>query len=246
MLTVVAVLALVQSLFGVGMLLFGTPILLMMDFAFRDALCLLLPASLTISLLQLIIDRGVDRYSIGKFFLSAGPFLVIGLFVSLAGLMKVKVDLIVAALLMASSLLRLSPRLGQFVKALMDRNEHGALAVIGLVHGMTNMGGSLLAIYAATRFGEKIAIRQNIALGYAVFAATQLLTLLLTYPQGFHGWLAYATVAGAVFLVVGRATFKGLSHRSFQGLMCVFMMICAVLLITKSLHPEIFNMRILS
>ena len=169
----------------------------------------------------------------------AGPLLPISLFVNLADLMKLKVDLIVAALLMVSTLLRLPPRLSQFIKALIDRSERGAQSVIGLV-GMTSMGGSLLSIYAATWLDEKTVIRQNIVLGYAVFAATQVVTLLLTCLQGFDGWWIGAAVVGTVFLVVGRATFKGMIHR-YQVLLSMFMVICAALLIAKSPHPEIFN-----
>jgi hypothetical protein len=42
------------------------------------------------------------------------------------------------------------------------------------------MGGSLLSVYTAMRYSEKHAIRKNVALGYAIFAATQLIVLSLT------------------------------------------------------------------
>ena len=43
-----------QSLFGVGLLLFGTPIFLLLGNNFESTLILILPVSITISLLQLI------------------------------------------------------------------------------------------------------------------------------------------------------------------------------------------------
>ena len=46
----------IQSLFGVGVLLFGTPILLVLGYDFITALTILLPISLTINLLQVSKD----------------------------------------------------------------------------------------------------------------------------------------------------------------------------------------------
>ena len=45
----ILVLALLQSLFGVGILLFGTPILLIMGYEYQEALMYLLPASAALS-----------------------------------------------------------------------------------------------------------------------------------------------------------------------------------------------------
>ena len=49
---VVVVFATVQSLFGVGLLVFGTPTLLLLGYSFESTIAVLLPASITISFLQ--------------------------------------------------------------------------------------------------------------------------------------------------------------------------------------------------
>ena len=48
-----------QSLFGVGLLLFGTPIFLLLGNNFESTLILILPVSITISLLQLLYHKGI-------------------------------------------------------------------------------------------------------------------------------------------------------------------------------------------
>jgi len=53
---VVAVLAVVQSVFGMGLLVFGTPTLLLIGLNFSEALGWLLPASIAISTIQTIAD----------------------------------------------------------------------------------------------------------------------------------------------------------------------------------------------
>ena len=49
---VIAVLSVVQSVFGMGVLIFGTPTLLLLGYDFTEAICMLVPASFVISLLQ--------------------------------------------------------------------------------------------------------------------------------------------------------------------------------------------------
>ena len=44
----------VQSIFGVGLLLFGTPTLLLLGYPYADTLWILVPASVTISIVQVI------------------------------------------------------------------------------------------------------------------------------------------------------------------------------------------------
>jgi uncharacterized membrane protein YfcA len=51
---IVAVSSAIQSMFGAGILLFGTPLLLLFGYEFVDILIVLLPISLAINLLQIV------------------------------------------------------------------------------------------------------------------------------------------------------------------------------------------------
>ena len=53
---IIAVFSIVQSIFGVGLLLFGTPTLLLLGYSYSETLWLLLPCSVTISLIQVVND----------------------------------------------------------------------------------------------------------------------------------------------------------------------------------------------
>ena len=54
--TIIAIFSVVQSIFGVGLLLFGTPTLLLLGYSYSETLWLLLPCSVTISLIQVVND----------------------------------------------------------------------------------------------------------------------------------------------------------------------------------------------
>ena len=53
--------SIVQSLFGMGLLVFGTPTLLLLGFDFYQTLATLLPASIIISCLQLMENPTIER-----------------------------------------------------------------------------------------------------------------------------------------------------------------------------------------
>lgn len=56
--------SILQSLFGVGVLLFGTPILLLFGYTFFEILQILLPVSISINLMQIIKDYKNINYEV--------------------------------------------------------------------------------------------------------------------------------------------------------------------------------------
>lgn len=231
---VVAGLALVQSWFGVGLLLLGTPLLLIQGLSFPAALWVLLPASLTVSGCQLWLDRRIDERSLRGIALAAVPALAVGMVISLVSPFKLELGVAIAAMLVVAVGLRISPALAGRVRLVARRHELAFLGLIGLVHGLTNMGGSLLLDYAASRHVDKYKMRQQVALGYVVFVVVQLAGLvLLTGWPGSVAPLGYAALAGAVFLLVGRRTFAAVSPNVFAGALNAFMLMVAGVLVWK-------------
>ena len=54
---IISFLILLQSIFGVGLLLFGTPTLLYYNYSFSETLFILLPISITISIIQFFSSK---------------------------------------------------------------------------------------------------------------------------------------------------------------------------------------------
>ena len=54
---IISTLVFFQSIFGVGLLLFGTPTFLLLNYNFLDTLNILLPISISISFLQLFFSK---------------------------------------------------------------------------------------------------------------------------------------------------------------------------------------------
>lgn len=232
---IVVGLALIQSWFGVGTLLLGTPLLLVLGVGYSEVLWTLLPCSLTVSVLQVLIDRRVSNSAVRGVFTYAVPMLLVGIAVSFLSSVRPRLGLIIAGMLTLSAILRLSPTVAARVQQVASRNESVILAMIGLVHGMTNMGGSLLLQLATALHRDKLDIRQHVAVSYAILALAQLVVLGVSTGNGLRLetlWMAAA--AGATFLVLGRVSFNALNQRFYNAVLSSFMLAIAALLVWQA------------
>ncbi|XOJ73429.1 hypothetical protein ABXT43_00795 [Candidatus Pelagibacter sp. Uisw_114] len=59
-LTLIFIFTFFQSVFGVGLLVFGTPTFLLLGYEYLDVLNILLPLSTTVSLLQIFFSKKKD------------------------------------------------------------------------------------------------------------------------------------------------------------------------------------------
>lgn len=235
----VGLLSLVQSLFGFGLLLFGTPILIVQGCTFREALWIVLPASITISILQLMLDRQLDRHAALSLILWTVPSVGLGLLLILSLSVKIKIDFFIFSILLVCALLRFSTKMMGRVAEMCHNYRRSMLLLIGFIHGLTNMGGSLLSIYAAGQSSDKYAIRQYVALGYVIFATIQVTVLIFTEPgQSYPNPLKYIVLGGVVFICVGRAAFHHITQQRYTLLLNWFIVACAAILLGKSFIIE--------
>ncbi|BEG75475.1 TSUP family transporter [Achromobacter xylosoxidans] len=232
-------LALVQSVFGVGVLLFGTPILLLMDVPFDQVLSTLLPASLTISGLQLMCDRTMVSLSARDYVRFMLPPLCAAIAISILAVPP-KLDLVVCLVLLLVAYLRVSPRHRQWLLSFAASHQRLMLIAIGTIHGLTNLGGSLLEAYVSSRHTAKEPIRQNIALGYAMLAASQLTVLV---ALGAAHWSSTTVVciitAAVVFITMGRPIFFSVQQDRYRLLVSILIVCAAVALAGKRIVPAI-------
>lgn len=218
--------SLVQSVFGIGLLLFGTPLLLLLGYPFETALLYLLPCSMTVNLLQVINNR----QEIGPFarhiFIYTLPFLMLGLFLVLQFNTRFEIKPLIGGMLLFTGLIRIFPKATQWLNQTLSRGLKPSLAMMGLIHGITNMGGGLLAAIVNTLFNDKKTIRTNIAFGYLLMAASQLTILVLVKKP-------ISTVEGAVlplislmtYFLVGNRIFKMSNQIAYQYIMTFLIML---------------------
>lgn len=233
LLTVVAT-AMIQSIFGVGVLLFGTPVLLLLGYDFINALSVLLPISVAINSLQIIKHyRFIDTGFYQKVLLYSIPLVVLFLFYINSA--KISMGILVGGFLILVALKNFFPSVELKLQKLV-KYERIYLAVMGVVHGMTNLGGSLLTAIVHAKEYDKNTTRVTVAICYATFAVFQLLTLLFIgrhFELSYSDNMSFLQIGVIVFLLTEEFLYSHINDKRYAYLFAVFLLISGVLLILK-------------
>ena len=171
---IIAVLIFFQSIFGIGLLLFGTPTFLLLGYNFLDVLNILLPISITISAIQFFssdVKNKEFKYNFNCFCL---PPLILALYFIINFLNKINFELYIAILIISFAILSLNKKKIKYLKNFTLFKQRLLLSIIGLIHGVSNLGGSLLAILSPIiNNEEKNKTRYSIAYGYLIMGIIQ-------------------------------------------------------------------------
>tara|TARA_Y100001970_G_scaffold290297_1_gene423577 strand:+ start:13426 stop:14124 length:699 start_codon:yes stop_codon:yes gene_type:complete len=221
----------VQSIFGIGILFFGTPTLIILGLPFAETLATVLPASAAISLFQVWQGPCPQRDFIRRFGIWCLAPLAIVLVSGLYWGWDLELNLFVAGILLIYVVIRTSAAAAQFLKNLIDRFPKVLLSIIGTVHGLSNLGGGILAVFVSSLYEDKKQVRAHIAFCYIFFAAIQLAVLVILVPE-VMGWhqLCLATLGGAVFLVTERCLFNSISSPLFDKMFTIIIGTYSVLI----------------
>jgi hypothetical protein len=215
----VVALAAVQSLFGVGLLVFGTPSLLLLGLPFETVLVLLLPCSIVVSALQIATSGGLTLDPFRRRFLTfTTPALLVATVVALRWGSPNGIRTLVGAMLLLTAATRLIRPAHQAFGRVVRAHPGPPLVVLGLLHGASNLGGGILSVIVGATFPEKTQARRQIAFCYGIMASLQLTVVLLTASPPIDPLLMTVLpfLAGATFLLVGQRLFVRTGQRAFD------------------------------
>lgn len=235
LLTVVAT-SVIQSIFGVGVLLFGTPLLLLLGYGFVDALGVLLPVSIAISALQVLRHyEDVDAGFYKNVLIYSIPLAV--LFLAVVTTVKINIGLVIGPLLIVVALKNFSTAIDGALQSVV-KYERIYLMAMGLVHGISNLGGSMLTVIIYSKHYPKNKTRVTAAASYATVAACQLATLLSIgsdFTVSFADKISFIQIAVVMFLLTEEMLYSGIDNEKYSKIFAMFLFASGVLLITKSL-----------
>lgn len=230
--------SIVQGLFGVGLLVFGTPTFLLLGYSFESTLAHLLPSSIVISLAQTF--QGWKHVQLKKtFLLYCVPFSMIGIAAVLTKLVQFDFKILIGSILILSAGVRFSKRIGVILEIIIKKHAESYLMVMGLVHGLSNMGGALLTVFATTVYSNKISVRSIIAYCYSIFGLSQLIMLSLVNPKSFAiPSLIFPFISLPIYLIIGENIYRKTSERGYQLLITIFMLIYGVVLLGSKIYSN--------
>ena len=179
-LLIIVLLSIFQSVFGIGLLIIGTPTFLLLGYNFFDVLNILLPFSITISLLQVIYSKEIDSGFNKKILLYCIPSLILALSILVKYENSIDFILLISFTIIFFSILNLS-KFKNIIFNSSDQRINISLVILCLIHGFTNLGGSFFTLICANINKQKKLIRHNIANGYLILGVAQLLFINIFY-----------------------------------------------------------------
>ena len=180
-LLIIILLSIFQSVFGIGLLLIGTPTFLLLGYNFFDVLNILIPFSITISLLQIMYSKETNLGFSKKMIIYCIPALILALYILIKNENSINIILLTSLTIMFFSLVNLSKFKDIVFKKDSDVKINISLTLLGIIHGFTNLGGSLLTLISANISNKKDLMRYNIASGYLILGIVQLLFINIFY-----------------------------------------------------------------
>jgi len=236
MLTVVAT-SIIQSVFGVGVLLFGTPLLLLFGYEFVDVLIVLLPISLAINLMQIIKHHAhIDFAFYRNILMLTLPLIAVFLF--LVTHVRINIGLLIGLFLLFIAFKEFSATVAQLINRMMAF-EKTYFLLMGIVHGVSNLGGSLLTALVHHKDYEKDVARVTVAASYGTFAVVQLLTLGFFSRQQIDVSVPdtgiYMVVGALVFMLSDEMLYNQIDREKYQRIFAIFLALSGAVLVLRSL-----------
>ena len=234
---IIFVLAVFQSVFGIGLLLFGTPTFLFIGYDFESTLVLLLPVSISISFLQIIYQKSSIQSLVSEYNLFCLPFLVLFLVIAINLGDIVDIRIYVSIFLIISSLVILNKnRIVRMNKYLLKYRKY-YLVLIGSIHGFTNMGGGFLSLFSTLVNGEdRVLTRNYISYGYFVMGCIQYITILFIGLNSIDFTKLYYVCLPLVIFSPSQKIFNKIDNQLFMKIINFVALIFGIVVLIISLE----------
>jgi uncharacterized membrane protein YfcA len=226
---VILIFSFLQSFLGVGLLLFGTPTLIIFGYSYVETLWMILPSSIIISLTQVIFDKDLikSKYLIFSFTL---PALVIGLVLILLNSDSINISKIVGLGLLLVAIIRQSKGLNHYLSNLISKRPNLYFLFTGLIHGLSNMGGGPLAILMSSLHQSRAAIRTNIAFVYLFFGISQIIVLMIFELESLDSiYFTFPLVAIMSYFFIGKPFSRYIDDNKYQSSITLVIFIYGIL-----------------
>lgn len=232
---VVALVVVVQSLFGVGVLFLGTPLLLILGLNYIEIFNVLLPVSLCLSFIQTIVGwRHVQWTTVKWFILLSLPATAFGTLLLKSIVGAAYFPIAIALYLAAVSIGFYFHAFPNAIKWVL-RRDRIYLVAMGLIHGATNLGGPLLSTYVLAKYNDKQQARATTAVCYGLLVMVQLLTLSITGTciRFDQTNLVQIAIAILVFTLTNAFVFHRISNQKFRLFFGFLLLLMSALLMVR-------------
>jgi uncharacterized protein len=177
-----------------------------------------LPCSIVVSVLQVATSGGLTLEPIRRqFLLFTAPAVLAATAVALRFGSPHQIRAVVGAMLLVTAAIRIGP-MHTALSRVVRRHRSPLMLGLGVVHGLSNLGGGILTVIVGSSFDDKVSIRRHIAFAYGTMAMIQLaVVLLVKHPYlDVRIWLLLPAIAAATYLLIGQRAFRATRPRMYE------------------------------
>lgn len=210
-------------------MLFGTPLLLLFGYPFLDILLILLPISASINALQISKDyKHINFNSYKNVLFITVPFIIVFLF--LASKNKIDINMVIGIFLIFIALKNYVKIIRIMFEKILSYNKI-FYSIMGIVHGVTNLGGALLTARIFHETLNKYEKRATIAISYMTFAIFQIVTILFLDVEYDLSNLWYVFIGISTYITINKIVFHKVSDHKYNKIFSIFLLASGVLLV---------------
>jgi uncharacterized membrane protein YfcA len=226
--------ALLQSIFGVGVLLVGTPLLMLAGYSYFYVLSLTLPTSLVISISQVLkYYKHINIPLFKKAFPIVIIMIIIGMF--LAKFLGGYVGIFIGFFLFFTSF-------EYTANAILPANSSEkrvsiVIFLMCLIQGTTSLGGAILPSVVSQKCKTKEQKLATTSAIYVLFQLTQI-AYILFYNHHFNfSKTGICVIVGFVtYSLIGKNLFQAIKSDGYIKYLRVFIRVVALLLVTLKIY----------
>ena len=228
----------VQSIFGIGLLVFGTPSLFFLGYSYSHALSVLLPLSILVSFVQLVGFKSfkIDD-NIKNFIKITIPTLIIFLSFALHNLTSDNFYTLfsIFMILVASQSFLKNKLKTRYLKKSIPVKLF--LFVLGCIHGLTNMGGGFLSLLSLKLYeNNKFLIKKFIVYCYLFLGVIQITVLLFYKNFFFYKDIVYLILIIPLIYYLSEIFFKKINFNFFHKIINLIILFYGIIiLVTKNI-----------
>lgn len=234
-LIIILFLIILQSIVGVGILVIGTPTLILFNYSLVEIMAFLLPISILTSFFNLIYLKmnkkklKVESHNDYRqyFFFVCIPSIFLGLYLLKSFEETINFKYLVSSVIIISYFLRKKIIL---IKKISKKTKIFSLSLIGTIHGLTNSGGSLLSLILSNLFNKNTS-RYNITYFYFYLALSQYIVFIYLFGKdnGLEKYYYFILIPIGVFL--GNLIVKYFDEKIFKSMISNIALFSAIILL---------------
>lgn len=223
-----------QSAVGIGVLVLGTPFLLIKGYPIIEIFFFLLPLSILTSFINLLIIKFTNKTKLAtskefkKFFSVCIPSIIVGLLILKYYQEFINFKILVSFIIIFSIVLVF---LKTKIAFKINFFRISILSIIGVIHGLTNSGGTLMSLILSNEKNKRDA-RYNISFFYFILASTQYLITLIVFKESII--LQFEFINFIIFvpgIILGNLLIRYVSENIYKLLIYFLALISSIILL---------------